>query len=233
MDARFLALADNASVATWASRAGGLYGATAAGTAQPTYKARSVNGQPAVRFDGTSDCMDFDVAVRALTNNVAGIVAICVAVVDNAAADSNQNLVFLSSGSSAASGRFVLRAVVSGVAQAGLLGRRTDADTLATTSAIPGATSSPVVIQGFADWVGNLLAGRTNGGNQGSAVFSSGGGNSSATSSVAAKLGGQDATQVRFSGRMCAVVIGTPLIGQPVRMRVRQSFGFSFKIATG
>lgn len=231
MDARFLALSDNASVATWASRPGGLYGATAAGTAQPTFKASSINGRPAVQFDGTSDCMDFEASVLGLTNAASGLVVIVVAVCDNAAADAAQNVVFISSNSATSSTRFAMRACVSSAASLSGAGRRLDADTLAATTNITG-TASPAVLQVYADWSGNSLQARLNGGSPVSSTFSSGAGSTSALNSLAAKLGGQATGANRLSGRIAAVAIGSPLLAQPLRMRIRQHYGFSFKIAT-
>lgn len=231
MDARFLALSDNAAVATWSPRKNAAYGATAAGTAQPTYKANSINGLPAVQFDGTSDCMNFDSGALALPNGSAGLVAIAVAVCDNAAADATQNVIFFSNGLLNSSTRFAMRAAVSNAASLSSTGRRLDADTLAGTGNISGATA-PGVWQVFADWAGNSLQCRMNGGNAVSTTYSSGAGNCSATNSVAANLGGQATSASRLSGRIAAVAIGSPLLGQPVRMRVRQALGFSFKIAT-
>lgn len=231
LDARFISAADNSSLATWSARKNALYGATAAGTAQPTFKASSINGFPAVQFDGTSDCMDFDSGALALPNNSAGMVAIAVAVIDNAAADATQNVVFFSNGLLNSSSRFAMRAATSNTASLSGGGRRLDADTLVGTSNITGATTAGVW-QVYADWANNSLQCRMNGGNAVSVAYSSGAGNCSPTNSVVAKLGGQATGASRLSGRIAAVAIGSPLLGQPVRMRVRQSFGFSFKIAT-
>lgn len=232
MDARFLTGADNSAVSAWASRSSGLYGATAAGTAQPTLKTRSINGNNAVQFDGTTDVMAFEAGARAMLNGASGATAIAVVVVDNTGADATQVVFLFSSGSGAAPVRFSMRAFEASTPGASSLGRRLDADSAVQTSRAAGLTSSPCIAQSNADWAGNALTTRTNGGAQTSIGYSSGAGNVSATNSVAGNLGAQDAATNRLSGRIGAIAIATPLISQPVRMRLRQAFGFSFKIAT-
>ena len=232
LDARHISAADNSSLATWSARRGAAYGATATGTAQPTYKASSINGRPAVQFDGTTDCMDFDAGALGLQNNAAGMLVIAVAVTDNAAADATQNLVFFSNGLLNSSTRFALRIVQSGTAAANAAARRLDADSVVATLGASGATSTPCVIQGFADWTNNSLSCRVNGGTAVTATYSSGGGSTSATASLAARLGGQATSSARVSGRIAAICVGVPLLNTPLRMRIRQHYGFSFRIAT-
>lgn len=231
LDARFLALANASAVASWPSRPGGLYGATASGTAQPTFLASSVNGQPAVQFDGTSDCMDLASGFLALPNAAAGMLIIAVAVCDNAAADATQNAVFISSGSAVSSTRMAMRAAVSNVAALSASGRRLDADSLVGTANATGATV-PGVWQVYSDWTGNSLQARLNGGTAVAVAYSSGAGNCSPTNSLAAKVGGQSTSTSRLSGRIAAVVISAPLLSQPLRMMIRQSLAYSFRIPT-
>ncbi len=231
MDARFISAADNSSLATWSPRKNAQYGASASGTAQPTFKAVSINGLPAVQFDGTSDCMDFDSGVLALPNSASGLLIIAVAVCDNAAADATQNAVFFSSGTANSSTRMAMRAATSNTAALSGSGRRLDADTLVGSTSITGATT-PGVWQAYADWTAGSLNVRLNGGTAVTVSYSSGGGNCSPTNSVVAKLGGQSTSTGRLSGRIGAVAIGSPLLAQPVRMRIRQHLGYSFKIAT-
>jgi hypothetical protein len=175
--------------------------------------------------------MDFDSGFLGLTNGSAGLLVIAVAVCDNAAADAAQNVVFISSNSATSSTRFAMRACVSSAASLSGAGRRLDADTLAATTNITG-TASPAILQVYSDWTGNSLQARLNGGNPVSATFSSGAGSASPTNSLAAKLGGQATGSNRLSGRIAAVAIGSPLMVQPLRLRIRQHYAFSFRIPT-
>jgi len=175
--------------------------------------------------------MDFDAGARSMTNNISGLTAIAVVVVDGIT-DTTQNVVLWSTGTSTSSARFGLRAVFSSAAQGACSGRRLDTDTLVGTGAVAGATTSPAIVQGYADWTNNVLACRTNGGAQGTVAFSSGGGNTSATSSLVAKLGAQDVSAVRFNGRIGAICVSPTLLAAPIRMRIRQHYAFSFRIAS-
>jgi hypothetical protein len=49
--------ANAAAIATWKDRSGNNRNATAAGTAQPTYRTNILNSKPVVRFDGINDVM--------------------------------------------------------------------------------------------------------------------------------------------------------------------------------
>ncbi len=56
--------ANGAAVASWPALAGGV-ALAASGSAQPTYVASGINGQPTVRFNGTSTRMDANLAAFA------------------------------------------------------------------------------------------------------------------------------------------------------------------------
>lgn len=231
MDARFLSAANGASLAAWPSRPGTSIGATASGTAQPTFLERSINGLPAVQFDGSTDCMDFDSGALALPNSATGLLALVVGVSDNAALDSNQLAIFFSSGTSASAARFLFGMVSGNISRLNTGGRRLDADTLVGTGTVTG-TATPCVMQCMAEWSLGSVNGRLNGGNPVSTSYSSGAGNCSPTNSLAARLGGQSVTQQRLAGRISAVYISTPILSQPLRMRARQHLGFTFRIPT-
>ena len=230
LDARHIVASDNDVLATWSPRRQASYGATAAGTAQPTYKASSINGRPSVQFDGTSDCMDFDSGALAMPNNATGMVAIGVVVCDNAAADATQNAVFFSNGLLNSSTRFAMRGANSSAASMNGAARRLDADSIIATGNVSG-TGSPAILQVYTDWANNLLSAAINGGTASTNTFTLAG-NCSATNSVVAKLGGQATSSARLSGRVGAIAIATPLLGLPLRKRIRMHFGFSFRIAT-
>src|SRR5574343_124325 len=149
VDARHIVASDNSSLATWSPRRSASYGATASGTAQPTYKASSINGLPAVQFDGTTDCMDFDAGALAMPNNATGMVAIGVVVCANAAADATQNAVFFSNGTVNSSTRLAMRGGMTSSASMNGAARRLDADSLVSTTNVSG-TGTAAVLQVFA-----------------------------------------------------------------------------------
>ena len=68
---------DGDLIASWADSSGNSNTATAAGTARPTYKASIYNGQPTLRFNGTTNIMSLTSSIKA-TSGVSAWAAMCV-----------------------------------------------------------------------------------------------------------------------------------------------------------
>lgn len=231
LDARFITgVSDGAALSSWSSRSVASIGATQSTPAQqPTFRAASINGRPAVEFDGTADNMNLDAAARSLTNNVGNLSAICVAVCDGTATDTTQTMVHFSVGTGGLS-RAALQ-FLTGSNGARMQGRRLDADTAATTGVASGGMG--VGVYGMrVDWSNNTTTANRNGVSTTSATFSSGAGNTSATNSVSAVVGAVSSASARLQGRIAAVAVAVPWFSLPMAKRIREHFGFSFRIAT-
>jgi len=232
LDARFITgVANGAALSAWASRPVAAIGATqGSGTQQPTYLASSINGRPAVQFDGSSDNMNFDAGALAITNNVASASITCVAVNDATSADSVQYVVFLSV-SGANNPRATLAAQFSSASEIRAQGRRLDADAN-SNSASAGSPAAACIMSARHDYANNAQSAGRNGVFTASATYAGGAGNTSATNSNIARIGAISAAGSRLGGRIAAIVVAAPMLSTSLAKRIRESLGFSFRIAT-
>ena len=229
LDARYISgVADGAALDTWSARANSSISATASGSNRPTFRASSINGRPAVEFDGSDDVMALGAGALSLTNNAPSCMITSVVRADGTG-DTTQMAMFLAAGSGAL--RIELRSSSSLGAVASSRSRRLDADTLTSVSAA-GTTTTECVISSLCDWSGNSLIASRNGLQGASSTFASGAGNSSATNSTVVNIGAQNSTTNRVDGVISCVVVAVPIPLQPLRNRIRQSLGFSYSIAT-
>lgn len=230
LDARFITgVANGAALSSWPSRSVASISATqGAGAQQPTFRASSINGRPAVEFDGSADNMDLSASALSLTNNVSSASITTVAVSDSTSADSTQYITILS-----ISGTATPRASVASTStnSARSQGRRLDADSTVTNNNAS-STNVPFIGTARANFADNSISVGVNGVFSSPGTYSSGAGNSSATNSFIAKIGAQASTGSRFGGRIAAVVVAVPMLPDAVAKRVRQHLGFSFRIAT-
>lgn len=232
LDARFITgVADGASLATWASRPVASINATASGSNQPTFRASSIGGRPAVEFDGNSDFMNLASGALSIINNVGSASINCVVAEDASSTDATIYAVYFSNGTSVSVRRAGLITRSSGVSSIRAEGRRLDADA-ASTSVSAGTASSPCVATARFDWANNQMQTGVNGAFAATTTFASGAGNTSATNSLRARIGAQDALTNRFGGRIAALIVAAPMLSDPLARRVRQHLGFSFRIAT-
>ncbi len=219
---------DNTTLETWVGRSGTSINATQATALQrPVYRSSSISGRPAVQFDGAST--NYNLAALAVTNGASSGMAIGVVVVD-AISDNPANMLFTSTGTGSTSTRWSVRASVA-TAAANSAWRRTDAGSAATT-ANTGTTSATCVLQSFADWANNALVTSVNGVDGATQTNPDGAGTVSATNALACRIGALSSSVNRLGGRIGAVVIAVPALPAPLRKRIRQSLGYSFRIAT-
>jgi hypothetical protein len=232
LDARFITgVANGAALSAWASRPVAAIGASqGTGTSQPTYLSSSINGRPAVQFDGTSDFMNCDAGALAITNNVASASITCVAVNDATSADAVQYVVHLSVGGGS-NPRATLLGQFSGAANIRSQGARLDAAGPSQSNPA-GSPASPCVMNARHDYANNAQSAGLNGVFTVSATYASGAGNTSATNSAQARIGGGSGASNRLGGRIAAIVVASPMFSNPVAKRIRESLGFSFRIAT-
>ena len=234
LDARFITgVADGAALSSWNARPNSSISATQANASgQPTYRASQINGRPSLEFDGSTDVLVLSAAAASLTNNVGSADSIAV-LQKTGAGDSIQTVITLS-GSTGHSRLNILSRNASSdvVAQ---LGRRLDADGSATSTG--GSSTNPVIGEGRARWSSGFQNVATNGVASANSNYSSGSGNTSATNSAATLIGAFSLTagvagSIRHLGYISAVVVAVPAFSDPVRNRIRQSLGFSYRIAT-
>jgi len=230
LDSRYITgVADGAALATWPARANTTIGATATGVNQPIYRASSINGRPAVEFDGADDFMNLDAGALSLTSNVPSCSINCV-LIQTGGADAQQQPVSLSVNGSANPRAFLLARFASN-SEIRSQGRRLDADSTSATASA-GSSASACIATSRQDYTANAHSAGRNGVFTVSTTYSSGAGNTSATNSNLARIGAQSAAASRLGGRIAAVIIAAPMLSAPVANRVRQHLGFSFRIAT-
>lgn len=78
-----LALTDGTAVASWTDSSTNSNTLTASGTQRPTYKTAIYNGQPTVRFNGSTNLMAFTNQINFGTNGDFTIIGICMASTDS------------------------------------------------------------------------------------------------------------------------------------------------------
>ena len=232
LDARFITgVADGAALGTWNGRANTTISATQGVAAhQPTYRASSINGRPAVEFDGTDDNMGLGAGAQALTNNVASVSITAVAVNGGTGADATQYVVFLSAGAST-NPRATLSARFGSSDDVRAQGRRLDADSSRNTVSA-GASTAACIMTARHDFSANSMTAGLNGLFTSAQTYASGAGNTSATNSNVTNIGALNSAGSRLAGRIAAVVIAVPMFSDSLSKRIRQSLGFSYRIAT-
>lgn len=232
LDARFLSgIADGADVSTWTSRAVATITASQGTLAnRPLYRLSGINGQPAVDFDGSNDIMSLSAGANTLTRNAASCDILCPALKDGNTA-ANSIAVFFSTGDSTSETRLNLTTRVSSVDNVNGSTRRLDSDASATVSGNAGTINSPSIAEVNARWSTGTINSAVNGVKGTDGTLPSSGSTSNITS-LASNLGALPASSVYLDGRLGAVVVAVPAFSAPLRSRVRQSLGFSFRIAT-
>lgn len=233
LDARFITgVADGAALSAWSGRANSSISASqGTGVSQPLYRGSSINGRPAVDFDGSNDFMDLYAGALSLTNGASTGDMISVVIQDASATAATVPFAMFSHGASAAASRFWIVCRSSGVDGMYSVGRRLDGDApIATVSA--GNISNASVAESRARWNNGNHFAAINGVVTIAANYSSGAGTVSATNSLAAQIGGNSALSAYFNGKISAVVVVVPAFSDAVRRRIRQSLGFSYRIAT-
>ncbi len=232
LDARFITgQADNTTLETWTSRPVAALNATQATSGQrPTYRNPSINGQPALVFDGSDDSLEFSGSALALTNGATGITALCVCQ-STSVVDAIQYPFFTSNGLSATANRFSIRTVDTSIQRTTASVRRTDADTnVVTTTA--GSSANPIIAAISSDYAGGSASCSVNGGTPTTVAFSSGGGVGPATNALNMRVGAVNSTTGRLTGRVAALVVITPNPSASLVKRIRHHLAFSFKIAS-
>lgn len=231
LDARFITgVADGAALGTWPARANSSISASQSGTSRPTYRASQMNGRPVVDFDGSDDFMSLSASALSLTNNAQTADITCVAV-DSGSTDAGNNIIFFSTGASATSGRCGVSTRTGGGNALAAVGRRLDGDALAVSN-FGGTTTSPFILSSRSRWSLGTITAMVNGIAASSANYSSGSGSTSATNSLAANIGAANASTARFNGDIASLIVAVPAFSDSVRARIRQSLGFSYRIAT-
>ena len=230
LDARYISgVADGAALATWAARANTTIGATASGSGQPIYRASSINGRPAVEFDGSDDFMNLDAGALSITNNVPSC-SITSVLVKTGAGDAQQNVIAISvNGSTNPRAALIARSTNLDVIRA--QGRRLDADSTVTASSAGDSTSACVATARH-NYASDKMESGLNGVFAAASIYVSGAGNTSATNSNRARIGALDPVTFRFLGRISAIVVAAPMLTTSLANRIRQSLGFSYRIAT-
>ena len=232
LDSRFISgVADGAALSSWPGRPNTSISASQGMAAQqPTFRASSINGRPAVEFDGSADNMGLGAGGQSLTNNVASASITAVAINDGTGADATQYVAFLSAGASS-NPRATLIARFSSAAEVRAQGRRLDADASRNTASA-GASTAACVMTARHEFGTNAMTAGLNGVFTAAQTYASGAGNTSATNSNVANIGALNSAGSRLGGRIAAVVVAVPMFSEPVAKRIRQHLGFSFRIAT-
>lgn len=230
LDARYLGLADGASVSSWPVRPGSNISATA-GSA-PTYRATGLSSRPSVEF-ALGNYLDLGAAGRALVNNATGITIFAVGSCSGGT-DATQTAVHFSRNDSSGSSRAGLRMRVSGSRALRGSARRVDSDSETQTASV-GATDTACICSVVIDYVGGTMIAGVNGVFSASASLpGSSSGNSQSSDAAAAVIGAgsSTATANRFEGFLSFVAVFPMVVSAQRQLRVRQYLGRSFGITT-
>lgn len=232
LDARFIAgQADNTTLQTWSSRPGASITASqSTAGSRPTYRSSSMNGQPALVFDGADDCYDLSSAALSLTKDATGIVAMCVHQCVTVT-DAVGYTLFMSSGGSAGSSRFSIRPVDTSTMRVAGSFRRTDGDSNVIT-AQAGSPANPSIARITADYAGGFGRCAVNAGTERSVAFSSGAGPGPTNDSLVARIGGASTAAQRSNLRVGIMVIMTPAPSTSLLKRIRHHMAYSYKITS-
>lgn len=231
LDARFISgVADGAALSSWPSRSVASITASQSTPAQqPTFRAVSINGRPAVEFDGTADNMDLSAGALGLTNNAPSVDAIVVVRAAGSSGDAFQGAFVMQGGTAAPRAYINVRISSSPASNSNF--RRLDADTTQSTAQL-GSAATECILQCEADVAGSGVRLLRNGVATVYLAPSSGAGNFSSTNSAVVRLGAYSSAGSRMIGVIGAVIVATPKFSSAIAARIRQHLGFSFRIAT-
>lgn len=232
LDARFITgQADNTTLQTWNSRAVASINASQGTSAQrPTYRNPSINGQPALVFDGSDDNIPLASGALPLTNGATSITALMVCQA-TAIVDAIGYAFFTSSGASSSNNRFSARLIDTSIQRVTASVRRLDADTnVVTTNA--GSASSPAVVRIASDYANNVASSEVNGGTPTTVAFSSGGGSGPASDSLNMNIGAVNSATGRLTGKVAMLVVIKPTPSLSLVKRLRHHMAYSYKIAS-
>jgi hypothetical protein len=210
-------------VDTWTGAAGTSVNATATGTQRPTVG--TLNGQPALVFDGAGDIMTMSAGALGVFRNASQGRIFAVAQTLSAS-PANQNACYFSVGTSTVV-RIGAPVVVLGSQTHRSAARRLDSDSFSPSGNI-GDTSAPCVVDTFVNWAGNTHRGCCNGLESTANTFSSGGGNTSDTDSQVAYVGGVPVQEMH--GPIAAVIATNQDWSAALAARVRHCLAFTFMI---
>jgi hypothetical protein len=199
-------------VDTWTGAPGTSVNATASGSARPT--TGTLNGQPALVYDGTNTWMNAVATGASLFRNASHGRIVCV--VNSETGTRVHAEWFNALGFARLSN---LRTTIGG--------RRLDSDTF--VSVTPSAPVIPHITESIANWSGNILGGAINGALTGTVAFSSGGGSTSDTDSTAVNIGGRSTGNIML-GLMAAVIATNQDWSAAFAARVRHCLAFTFMI---
>lgn len=229
LDARFLGLADGASVESWPARPGSLV--TAVAGSAPTFRATGLNSRPTVEFS-LGNWLDLGTIGKAIIDSTPGVTIFAVAQVTGTT-DATQALVHFSRTDSSGSARAALRIRQSSSNVVRGSARRADADAETVSAGVGDTVTAPVIASVTIDCVAGTVTGNANGVSSAAASLPTTGANQ-AGSALAAVIGSGSAsgTANRFTGD-CSFVAVFPMVVSPLRqLRIRQYLGRSFGITT-
>ena len=232
LDARYITgQADNTTLQTWTSRSvASLNAAQATSGQRPTYRNPSINGQPALVFDGSDDNMEFSGDALALTNGASSITALMVCQ-NTGAGDSLQYGYFTSNGLVSTSNRFSSRLVDGSIQRVTGSFRSVDSDTNVVT-ANAGSPANPCIVSIAANYSGNVFSSGVNGATATTVSPSPAAGLSPATNSVNTRIGAANSTTGRLVGKVAMLFVMKPSPSTSLMKRIRHHMAFSYKIAS-
>jgi len=229
LDARFITgQADNTTLQTWTSRAVASLNAAQSTLAQrPTYRNPSINGQPALVFDGSDDNMEFSGAALGLTNGAASITALMVC--QNTSVVDAVEYAYYTSSINATSNRFSSRLVDTSAQRVTGSFRSIDADTNVVTSSA-GSSANPCIVRIASNYSGNLFSSGVNGGTATTVAPSPSAGLSPATDSANTRIGAVNSTNGRLAGKFAMLFVIKPTPSLSLVKRIRHHMAYSYKI---
>lgn len=205
---------DGTSLAKVWDLSGSAITATAAGAAQPVFKTNILNGQPIMRFDGTSTVSQLGVST--LGQSVAGLTGFAVFMSTTVAATAGSIIVIFNG---AGTGRF---SISRNAANFQMSVKRLDADTLTTIA----STTNPIAINTYyyVSAVMNYTTGAgtiyVNGTQVGTNASLTSTGNTSNTGSASAGLGANPSTTNKIAGDIGEVLVYKRALGTTDRQAV-------------
>ena len=232
LDARFISgQADNTTLETWTTRAVASLSATQVTSGQrPTYRNPSINGQPALVFDGVDDSLEFSGAALALTTGATSITALMVCQ-STSVTDAVEYAFFTSHNGSATSNRFSARLVDTSIQRVAASVRRLDGDSNVVTSTA-GSPVNPCIVRIASDYAGGSASCGINGGAATTIAFSSGGGSGPAANSLNMRIGAANSTTGRLVGKFSMLFVIKPTPSLSLIKRIRHHMAYSYKITS-
>lgn len=232
LDARFITgQADNTTLQTWPSRAVASITASQSTSAQrPTYRNPSINGQPALVFDGSDDNYDLSASALSLTNGAASITALILCQ-NTSVTDAIEYAFFTSSGSSATANRFSARLVDTSIQRVTGSFRSVDGDTNVVTSNA-GSPTNPCIVRIASDYPSSTSSSGMNGGTATTVSHSPAAGVSPSTNSLSSKIGAVNSTTGRLVGKVAMLIVAKPTPSLSLVKRLRHHMAYSYKITS-